>query len=890
MARSIQSPGVEIFEKDLTLSPILPVGTNIFMTGFAPKGPCDEIIQITSVEELEQVYGTPTNASERYFYYGARQILNSSTGNLYISRLPYGDGTGEGYGSTYGALVYPVVTVKENSTVIYENYASIKASFFLDSTLQDQCNLNAVLSVQLPTLTANGLTSNTVLTFDQADKLKTGFSNFYQTYSGSEIPGLSADAYLANNIALNYFMSAYETDVTQNLEQTGKATYVLGAPKFFDLTLEQYKGVIDGSAFINTDSKWSSTGAPTSAIGGPSDFGKAGLIIVNKIQSTINNRWEGHYIGLADNTNLEANTNHDSILSVYTNGMSAVNGLDVSGNSKLMQLPTTKFAFPLTATNDQGNNRSSNSISESLEKVAYSFPDIGTRKFDDTLSFGLFKLRTSPYNPDPIKLSFSFEEAKTGSFDYYRQINNQNGGVPSTFFLENTVNSSNNIVALVNPYISSKNNGSWLDENGVPKRKVRVFSSHIVSKLNENDALNYPKIGYHAHDVEEISTYIDKADALFPAGSYANFTTSGKNIGSIPLKLDRTLRKIENDEIFDLDLVVEAGLGTIYATACANRTSYYDDTQISNDLKAGLLALEANEYAAPADTQNNPLDYADLKINHNAIFQIYVNFCENLRKDCMFISDPLRQIFVTGANFLTTSDHNKAFSQTISNPLKHLYESANSSYATTYGNWVKINDQFAGMNIWVPFSPFAAADMANVDKNFEPWYAPAGFTRGRVTNALQLAITPKQRERDQLYKHSINPVAFFPNDGFNIFGQKTLLRQPSAFDRINVRRLFLWLEKATKRTAKYFVFEPNTLFTRNRVISVLTPIFDRAKNTQGVYEYQIVCDKRNNTPTVIDQNELVIDIYIKPVRAAEFILVNFYATSTGANFNEIIGG
>jgi phage tail sheath protein FI len=194
------------------------------------------------------------------------------------------------------------------------------------------------------------------------------------------------------------------------------------------------------------------------------------------------------------------------------------------------------------------------------------------------------------------------------------------------------------------------------------------------------------------------------------------------------------------------------------------------------------------------------------------------------------------------------------------------------------------------MNIWVPFSPYAAADIANVDRDFEPWYAPAGFTRGKITNVLAMAITPKQKERDMMYKININPVAFFPNDGFNIFGQKTLLRQPSAFDRINVRRLFLYLEKATKRTVKYFVFEPNTTFTRNRVLSVLTPIFDIAKNTQGLYDYQIVCDKRNNPPAVIDQNELVIDIYLKPVRAAEFILVNFYATSTGASFSEIIGG
>ena len=139
-----------------------------------------------------------------------------------------------------------------------------------------------------------------------------------------------------------------------------------------------------------------------------------------------------------------------------------------------------------------------------------------------------------------------------------------------------------------------------------------------------------------------------------------------------------------------------------------------------------------------------------------------------------------------------------------------------------------------------------------------------------------------------MYKISVNPVAFFPNEGNVIYGQKTLLKQPSAFDRINVRRLFLNLEKATNSTVKYFVFEPNTLLTRTRVINTLTPIFENAKNTQGLYDYLIVCDERNNTPDIIDQNELVVDIYLKPVRTAEFILVNFIATRTSANFQELV--
>lgn len=128
----------------------------------------------------------------------------------------------------------------------------------------------------------------------------------------------------------------------------------------------------------------------------------------------------------------------------------------------------------------------------------------------------------------------------------------------------------------------------------------------------------------------------------------------------------------------------------------------------------------------------------------------------------------------------------------------------------------------------------------------------------------------------------------FPGSGFVIYGQKTLQSIPSAFDRINVRRLFLTLERATQNALKSFVFEPNTDFTRTRLRNTISPVFDLAKSTQGVYDYVIVCDERNNTPDVIDRNELAVDIYIKPVKAAEFILVNFIATKTGQNFQELI--
>jgi len=992
MARSIQSPGVEIVEKDLSLSPVLPVGTNIFMTGFAGKGPSDEILQITSLEEFEQVYGVPTNSAERYFYYSARQVLNSSSGNLFLSRMPYGDGTGDGYGTSYGALVYPAVAVKQMFVEQYSNtIIPVLSTMFLLSSVNTKINANRELLGIKSSLQTNGLQTYQIFSSKAGEDLIAGWNAYYQynraltgfdvtlnadvsalatqardtasifvkstlttkaevyrntalidkqffqlssvvnridsvpslyvikhsltsvglssydvfnTVEGAALVSGLTEYYTNNynspiayyrNLALSaksvsdFLVKSPDTVVTTDLESdlTNKCTYVLGAPKFFDLTFEQYQGVLDSSAFSNTNYVWSKNSAALSGINGPADFGKAGMIIVNKIQSTINNRFEGHYIGLADNTGIQPNTDHNAIKSIYTNGQPSMGtGLKLNGASaatRYLEIPVSKLSFPLSATADNGSNRNSDSISEALEKTSFPFADITTEKFDDTVSFGLFKLRTSPYNPDAVTLGFAFEEARTGSFDHYRQVNNPNGGIPQSFFIENTVNGSNNIQLLVNSFISSKNIGPWLDDAGIPIKKVRVLTQNAQNNLTssyENLAGSY---GYHLHDLVQIRQYLDSSDALFPIGCYSSFTTTGKSIGSLPFKIDRTLRKIENDELFDLDIVCEAGLGTIYATACANHVNYFDDAQSSDGLIKGVQAICQNEMANVQDDRDS------VTLNYRTIFQTFDNFCSKLRKDCLFIADPLRQIFITGSNNLVMSDHNKSFSQYIYNPLRHMYETANSSYSTVYGNWVKVNDIFSGINIWVPFSGFAAADMANVDKDFEPWYAPAGFTRGRITNAIQLAIAPKQKERDMLYKISINPVAFFPNDGMNIFGQKTLLRQPSAFDRINVRRLFLYLEKATKKTTKYFVFEPNTSFTRNRVVATLSPIFDRAKNTQGLYDYQIVCDQRNNTPAVIDQNELVVDIYIKPVRSAEFILVNFYATSTGSNFNEIIG-
>jgi phage tail sheath protein FI len=282
------------------------------------------------------------------------------------------------------------------------------------------------------------------------------------------------------------------------------------------------------------------------------------------------------------------------------------------------------------------------------------------------------------------------------------------------------------------------------------------------------------------------------------------------------------------------------------------------------------------------DTQARLLD------PFRSIHEYFTKFAGTNRKDLIYIADPLRQIFVKGRSYKVEDGENFNFSSQIFWPLYHLFENTRSSYVCSYANWVKVTDSNTARSTWIPSSGAVAGVMMASDQNTFPWTPVAGFNRGTIDGLLDVGISPSQRDRDLLYKISMNPIANFTNDGIVIFGQKTMFTKPSAFDRINVRRLFITLEKYVSRAVKYFVFEPNTYFTRSRIVSTLRPLFDNARQNDGLYDYRIVCDERNNTPDVIDNNQLKVDIYIKPTRTAEFILVNFFATRTDQNFDEIL--
>lgn len=213
----------------------------------------------------------------------------------------------------------------------------------------------------------------------------------------------------------------------------------------------------------------------------------------------------------------------------------------------------------------------------------------------------------------------------------------------------------------------------------------------------------------------------------------------------------------------------------------------------------------------------------------------------------------------------------------------------NSSYAALYGNWIEIYDKWNGKYRWVPTSGHVAGLFANNDYVAEPWFAPAGPNRALITSVRRLAWNPSLGQRNILYKNGINPIVSLAGMGKLVYGQKTLLDKESAFNRINVRRLFMVLEKAISTAARYFLFEPNDDISRLLLINMIDPFLRDVKARRGVYDYMVVCDASNNTPERIDRGELWCDIYIKPTRAAEFIVLNFVATKTGASFSEVAG-
>jgi phage tail sheath protein FI len=247
------------------------------------------------------------------------------------------------------------------------------------------------------------------------------------------------------------------------------------------------------------------------------------------------------------------------------------------------------------------------------------------------------------------------------------------------------------------------------------------------------------------------------------------------------------------------------------------------------------------------------------------------------RKDCVAFVSPARDTVVNNIGSEVTDV--VAFRNVL----------RNSSYAFMDTGYKYQYDKYNDIYRYVPLNGDVAGLAVRTDSQRDPWFSPAGFNRGQIKNIIKLAYNPGKAERDALYKADVNPVVTFPGQGTVLFGDKTLLGKPSAFDRINVRRLFIVLEKAIATASKFTLFEFNDGFTRAQFKNLVEPFLRDVQGRRGIYEFKVVCDETNNTGEVIDSNRFVGDIYIKPARSINFIQLNFVAVRTGVQFSEVVG-
>jgi phage tail sheath protein FI len=260
-----------------------------------------------------------------------------------------------------------------------------------------------------------------------------------------------------------------------------------------------------------------------------------------------------------------------------------------------------------------------------------------------------------------------------------------------------------------------------------------------------------------------------------------------------------------------------------------------------------------------------------------AVSEYVVDNIAEFRKDCVVFISPERGDVVNDVG------------DEVDNIISYRNDFNSSSYAVMDSNWKYQFDKYNNVFRWVPVNADIAGLCARTDTDRDPWFSPAGLNRGRIKNVVKLAWNPNKTERDELYKIGVNPVINLPGEGTILFGDKTMLAKPSAFDRINVRRLFIVLQKAISRASQFSLFEFNDEFTRSQFVALIQPFLRDVQGRRGIFDFRVVCDETNNTPEVIDRNQFVGDIYIKPARSINFIQLNFVAVRTGVAFEEIVG-
>lgn len=355
-------------------------------------------------------------------------------------------------------------------------------------------------------------------------------------------------------------------------------------------------------------------------------------------------------------------------------------------------------------------------------------------------------------------------------------------------------------------------------------------------------------------------------------GTDINFTTAINNRSAWIYRGDAAVTDVTEGAIGTL---TDGGASAVGEVSLSNGTDSASDA-----------AQVVGEYATAWDTFKATDTYdVSMLIAGKAgatLANYIIDNVADVRKDCMVFISPEKDDVVS-------SNQPVASTSALTNVVAFRNTLNNTSYAALDSGYKYQYDKYNDAYVWIPLNADVAGLCARTDNERDPWFSPAGFTRGTVKNVVKLAFVPTKAERDELFKADVNPIVTFPGQGTVLYGDKTLLGRASAFDRINVRRLFITLEKAISTAANGLLFEFNDAITRAQFRNAVVPFLREVQGRRGITDFSVIADETNNTGEVIDANQFVGDIYIKPARSINFIQLNFVAVRSGVEFSEIVG-
>lgn len=676
-----------------------------------------------------------------------------------------------------------------------------------------------------------------------------GQSPFSAGFDIGDVFELSAYELALTTLSSDETLSSFGDNFSESLSAYDTKGFIFGEPSRIELNSGDFDklecGLIDWSDAYSSD--FSSVNSFDSAA-----FGKAGMIIVDTGRSKTQDSREGYYITVTDNTDGDPATDWDSITGIKTT-------VDTTGNVTWTNLSTSSYEFSLTAPFTDSVPSVSQAVAAlSEQNTSESWSN---DRYINHLTITLWRLRKDVQNGSE-KLIPVVVESHTGSLSEIEKIIVE-GGFEKNVFLPDVVEGvSNRLKVFVNPNISES---TFVDTDG---RKI------LNTRMWRGDTSNVGNIPF---------TDSNKSDNMYSVSRfYLKEPTSSYAIGNLPKKINNALCTVDNPERVNIDLSVEAGLGTIWNVVKVKNLAQYDD-EVFLDVIGDLGR------STPEGTETG-----DMRVNWREVYDIFLSFTEKTRvvnggRHHLHIADPIRHILVNGRDCKVYDSKTKCrnpgvFQTEVYWPLKNLTKGISNTVSTIDAQWYKSSNVYSQKPVWIPSSPVTASLFAQTEF---PWQAAAGVNRGLIRNVVDVAFDPVLRDRDYLFKINNNAVFFDRNfDGYLRYADRTMLKNDDHQLKENsARRLLVWLERNLQIAVRPFLFEQNNLQTRIRFKNTIEVYLNTLLQNGAIEDFSVSL-KRNTLSTQQD-GCLVADIGITITGIVNQIKLNLNLLRLDQNIQEV---